>query len=751
MSKYLVIVESPAKARTINKYLGKDYSVKASVGHVIDLPVSRLGVDVENNFAPQYEVIKGKKKIVSEIAAEAKKAEKIFLAPDPDREGEAIAWHIADLIEKSASKRGPAPEIYRVLFNEITKKGVEAGMRSPSKVDLHKVDAQQARRILDRLVGYQLSPLLWDKVQRNLSAGRVQSVAVRLVVDRETEIKAFKAEEYWTLDVSLEGSKDRPFKARLFYQDGKKIELVSQEGADAAILALQKAPFFLKEVEKKERVRRPLPPFVTSTLQQDAARQLGFTAKKTMTLAQRLYEGVTLADGESVGLITYMRTDSTRLSADALTEARAWIGANFAPAYLPKEPQQYTRKASAQDAHEAIRPTSATHTPDSVADSLERDMLRLYTLIWRRFVASQMASALYDQTTFHIDAGRFGLRASGSILRFNGFLALYEEKREEGEEDSDRDDRLLPDLSAGEALTAREFHPEQHFTQPPPRYTEASLVKELEERGIGRPSTYAAIISTIQEKKYVEKVQNRFHPTELGKVVTQLLVAHFADILAPDFTARLESELDEIEGGTLTLQKTLSEFYKKFKPDLDAAKIAMTNLKRQEIKTDLSCPKCSAPILVKWGKNGEFLACSAYPDCTHTGEFSRGENGEIVPKAQEVSDAICTLCSAPMLVKRGRFGRFLACSRYPDCTGTQAIPIGVACPDCGAPLSERRSKRGKTFYGCTTYPACKFASWDKPLAEPCPQCGAKYLVEKTTKSGVSKRCAQRECGYKVEG
>lgn len=754
MPKYLLIVESPAKAKTINKYLGKDYIVKASVGHIMDLPVSRLGVDIAHDFAPEYEIIKGKKKVVDEITAAAKTAEKVFLAPDPDREGEAIASHIAELIRKGFSRKGAgtAPEIYRVLFNEITKKGIESGMKHPGVLNTGLVEAQQARRILDRLVGYQISPLLWDKVKRNLSAGRVQSVAVRLICDRESEIQAFKPEEYWSMDVMLLGSLPPAFKARLAQWKNKKLELPNQAETERHLAALKQSSFILSSIDKKERQRRPYAPFITSTLQQDAARRLGFTAKKTMMLAQRLYEGISLESGETVGLITYMRTDSTRLAQDAIDEARAFIGEQFSAGHLPATAPQYAKKAAAQDAHEAIRPTSVYRTPASLKQSLERDLFRLYELIWKRLLASQMSPALYDQTTFHISAGEYGLRATGSILRFKGFLSIYEDAAVEKESTSDDDsseDRSLPDLKQGETLKPLEFLPEQHFTQPPPRYTEASLVKELEERGIGRPSTYATIISTIQDKKYAEKVENRFHPTELGKVVTTLLVEHFQKILDPQFTAKLESELDDIEAGKRSSNTTLHDFYHTFKPDLEKAKLDMKNLKKQEIATDLSCPKCSAPMVIKWGKNGEFIACSAYPECKTTGEFARTEDGKIAIKEDEKVDDLCPKCGASMVVKRGRFGQFLACSAYPECKTTKAISIGVPCPDCGGPLAARTSKRGKVFFGCTTYPNCKFASWDKPVATPCPDCGSPYLVEKVNKTGTVVKCPKPGCSYKV--
>lgn len=773
MLKKLVIVESPAKAKTIGKYLGKGYVVKASIGHVKDLPTKTLGVDIAKNFEPTYEVIKGKKKVIDEIKEAALNAEVVYLATDPDREGEAIAWHISDEIKGNAKKAkktsakktttkkktdkvkeevadGPVP-IYRVLFNEITKKSVHEAIAHPQELDRKLFDAQQARRVLDRLVGYQISPLLWDKVQRGLSAGRVQSVAVRIVCEREQEIEAFKSTEYWSVHVKLEGSKLPLFNAKLNGKNGEKIEIGQTEAAEEIKSYLEKSDFLLKEVLKKERKRHPSPPFITSKLQQEAARKLGFTAKKTMMLAQRLYEGVELGEGESVGLITYMRTDSTRISNDALDEVRGYINERYGKDYLPDQANIYKTKKAAQDAHEAIRPTAMIHTPEHVAPFLEKDALRLYELIWKRFVACQMTSAIFDQTTFNILAGIYNLRATGSVMKFPGFISVYMEGKDESnqsEEEEDDAEKTLPDLAAGEKLKLHEIIPEQHFTQPPPRFTEASLVKELEEKGIGRPSTYASILSVIQDKKYVNKEEGKFRPSELGKIVNNLLTDNFPDILNVQFTAKMEDELDEVEEGKIAWTQALADFYVPFNQTLQKAKVNMKDIKRQEIATEFNCEKCGKAMVVKWGRHGEFMACSGYPDCKSTKEIQRGEGGAIRPQETPTSDEKCEKCTSPMIVKRGRFGAFLACSAYPNCKSTKAISIGVNCPQCNSALAERRSKRGKAFYGCTGYPKCTFALWDKPLNEACPQCGSKYLLQKySKKEGVKIKCPNKECAF----
>ncbi len=768
---YLVVVESPAKAKTIKKYLGRSYDVRASVGHVKDLPKSKMGVDIESgSFEPEYDVIKGKAKVLSEIKRAARTAERVFLATDPDREGEAIAWHISEEIGAG----GGDARVRRVLFNEITKSAIQKAIEHPIDLDRKKFDSQQARRILDRLVGYQISPILWDKVRRGLSAGRVQSVAVRLVVEREREIEAFLPEEYWTLDADLAAKLPPEFTAKLWRVDGEKAALKDEATTKGLAAEVEKASFVVQTVDRKERRRNPPPPFTTAKLQQDAANRLGFSPKKTMTLAQRLYEGVELGD-ETVGLISYMRTDSVRLSTEAVDAARVFIGEKYGKDHLPETPNVYKTKAkSAQEAHEAIRPTDLQWAPERVLPFFEaigeRDMYRLYELIWSRFVACQMVPAVYDQTTADISAARATFRATGSILKFPGYLAVYgakppeeeagaeEEKAENGNGPTDgekkNEERQLPPLEAGMDLRLVKLHPDQHFTQPPPRYNESSLVKEMEQRGIGRPSTYAAILETIQEKQYVEKVEKSFKPTHLGTLVTDELVRAFPREMDVAFTAGMEEKLDEIEDGNAAWRTVLQEFYGTFKEDLAKAKEKMRNVKRQEIETDLVCEKCGErKMVIKWGRNGEFLACPGYPECRNTMNFRR-EDGKVVPEKEEevaVEDK-CPDCGAAMVMKRGRFGRFLACTRYPDCKGTKPVSIGVTCPkECGGYISEKRSRRGKTFYGCSSYPKCDFVSWDRPRNEPCPTCGSAYLLDKySKKTGPFVACPNKECDYRRE-
>jgi DNA topoisomerase-1 len=755
----LVVVESPAKAATIKKYLGAGYVVKASVGHVKDLPKASMGIDVRHDFQPEYVVIEGKRKVIADIKAAAKKAGQVLLAPDPDREGEAIAWHIAEEI------RPANPNIQRVLFNEITKKAVNEAILHPRALDLHKFESQQARRVLDRLVGYEISPVLWSKVRRGLSAGRVQSVAVRLVVDREAEIKAFRPEEYWTIAVELEGSAPPPFTARVVRLDGEKAVL-SHEGQTSEVVALlSQASLRVAAVERKERRKNPPPPFITSRLQQEASSKLRFSPKRTMSLAQRLYEGIELGDEGPTGLITYMRTDSTRLSEDAVKDVRAWIADRYGEPSLPAEPNVFKSKKSAQDAHEAIRPTSTQYDPETVRRLLSQgadvrgareteDLVRLYTLIWNRFVACQMMPAVFDQTVIEIDAGRVGLRATGQVMRFAGYLAIYAEAQDDASPD-DESAGSLPDIHPDETLRLLGCQPEQHFTQPPPRFSEATLVRELEEKGIGRPSTYATILSTIQDRGYVEKKEGRLGPTELGVVVNGLLVKSFPEIVSSDFTALMEEQLDEVEEGAVDWVKLLRDFYEPFEQDLARAKVEMRDLKREEEPTREVCEKCGKPMVIKWGRNGYFLACSGFPECRNTKEYTRNADGTLtVQPATRPSDQICPSCSSPMVIRRGRFGEFLACSRYPDCKTTSAISLGVACPrpGCGGYLTEKRSRRGKTFFGCSNYSKtkCDFVSWDRPLAKPCPQCGAAFVVQKVSRAGVRLRCLAQGCGWTAE-
>ena len=819
MSKGLVIVESPAKAKTIQKYLGKGFTVDASFGHVKDLPKSTLGVDVENDFETEYVVIPGKEKVLAKLKKLALSADTIYLAPDPDREGEAIAAHLADELGSNGSGKkktkksiaADAIRIRRVTFNEITQRAVKAAFEQPRDIDQHLVDAQQARRVLDRLVGYQVSPLLWDKVRRGLSAGRVQTVALRLIVDREREIKAFEKKEYWTIDAHLAGPKPPAFDARFLGKGEEKIEVTNGEDAEKIRAALANADWVVRSAEKKERRRNPTPPFTTSKLQQDSSRKLRFSVKRTMMIAQRLYEGIELGEEGLVGLITYMRTDSTRVSPDAITEVREYVTNEYGTNYLPESPNTYKEKKEAQAAHEAIRPTSAMRHPDQVKQYLQEDEFKVYKLIWQRFVASQMNPAVFDQTTVDIDAKSgtdvFWFRVTGSVMKFDGFLKVYEESKEGKDEEDEELKHKLPPLETGQKLTLKELKPEQHFTEPPPRYNEASLVKELEERGIGRPSTYATILSTIQERQYATKIGGKFTPTEIGLVVTDLLVENFKDIFDFQYTARLEEELDEIEEGKETWTDTLAEFYKKFAKDLKYAEKHMENIKRMEKPTDEKCELCGAPLVIKWGKHGSFYACSTYdkenPDtCKFTKENPINlpdlDSADLQETAQE---EYCENCGRVMVLKRGRFGQFMACTGYPDCKTTRRldqgkrvpdIPLNEKCPDCGrnmiirhgrfgeftscsgypeckyvkqnfigvkcplcgeGELVEKRARKGNTFYGCSRYPKCKFTSAAKPIAEKCPDCGHDYLVERLRKDGPVIACPNKECDYEraVEG
>ncbi len=805
MAKGLVIVESPAKAKTIQKYLGRGYEVEASLGHVKDLPKSDLGVDVDNNFETQYQVIPGKEKILAKLKRLAKDADAIYLAPDPDREGEAIAWHLAAELGDGGTrkKKADGKRIMRVSFNEITKRAVEYAFRHPREIDQHLVDAQQTRRVLDRIVGYQVSPLLWDKVRRGLSAGRVQTVALRLIVDREHEIQKFEKKEYWTIDAHLQAGKAAAFDARFFGKNGEKLEVARQPESDAIMAAVKNAAWSVHSVEKHERRRNTYPPFTTSKFQQDASRKLGMSVKRAMMLAQRLYEGVELGDEGTVGLITYMRTDSTRVSVEALAEVREVIKRDYGDSYLPEEPNTFKWKQhGAQEAHEAIRPTSVSRHPDKLKKYLHEDELKVYKLIWQRFLASQMTPAVFYQTTVDIEAAgngdRYQFRVTGSVLNFDGFLKVYEESKETRDEEDEALRHKLPPLAEGQKLTLRGMKPEQHFTEPPPRYNEASLVRVLEERGIGRPSTYATILSTIQERQYVTKTPGRggkFIPTEIGLVVSDLLVDNFKDIFDPQYTARLEEELDEIEDGKEKWTDALQDFYRKFERDLSYAEKHMENIKRMEKPTDQKCERCGAPLVLKWGKHGSFFACSAYDkkdpnSCTFTKENPINLTDLDGAEMQETQsdEEYCENCGRPMVLKRGRFGQFMACTGYPDCKTTRRldqakkipdVPLDEKCPQCGrnlvlrhgrygefvscsgypeckwvkqnyigmkcplckdGELAEKKARRGNIFYGCSNYPKCHFTSASKPVAEPCPKCGSPYLLEKTTKEGTFLVC-----------
>jgi DNA topoisomerase-1 len=739
-------VESPSKAKTIQKYLGREYIVKASVGHVKDLPKSKLGVDPKKGFEPDYQLIPSKIKVMEELRKASKLVPELYLATDPDREGEAIAWHINEELKSKGKK------VHRVLFNSITKPSVLEAMSHPQKLNADKYHAQQARRVLDRLVGYKISPLLWDKVRRGISAGRVQSVALRLIVDRETEIKAFKPTEYWKLDGLFE--KDAvEIKAHLFKTDGKDPELPNKATMDKLLAALQGCPWTVSNIEQKERSRRPTAPFITSRLQQEGARKLGFSAKKTMTLAQRLYEGVDLGDLGTHGLITYMRTDSVRIEPGALESVRTYITGHYGKEFLPAEPNVYKSKKSAQEAHEAIRPTSLDFNPERVQHFLEKDEFRLYQLIWNRFVASQMTPAQYDQTAVDfVTQDKAGheqvFRATGSVMKFAGFTAVYSESEEEGASEHDHPLRL-PAIAVGDKITLKSLSPTQHFTQPPPRYTDASLIRDLEEKGIGRPSTYASILSNIQDREYVEKREGRYYPSELGTVVTELLVGSFPEILNTEFTAGMEDQLDEIEEGNKDWKKIMSTFWKPFEKTLEAAKKHMKNVKRQEVPTDIACEKCGHTMVIKWGKLGSFLACSNYPACKNTQDFKKDDQGKIVIIPKEFTDKKCEKCQSPMVIKSGKFGKFLACSDYPNCKYTQAITLGIPCPVCNeGEIAQKQSRYRRVFYSCNRWPKCNFALWDKPIQIPCPQCKFPILTEKITKrAGLMHKCSKKECGF----
>ena len=732
MVKSLVIVESPAKARTLGKYLGKDFHVVASVGHVKDLPRKSIGVEIEADFEPEYVVIPGKKRVMQEIKKQAKLVDDVYLASDPDREGEAIAFHIVNELRKGDGKK---KKYFRMLIHEITKRGVSSAIEGAVEFDetrKHIFDAQQARRVLDRLVGYQISPILWKKVQAGLSAGRVQSVAVRFVVEREREVRAFVPEEYWTLVSRMKGSKDPEFNVKLVKKEGKKLRVGTEADMNAIMAELEAGSFTLADVTRKQRLRSPIPPFITSKLQQEAARKLRFTAKQTMAVAQRLYEGIELPDEGPVGLITYMRTDSVRIADEALQEVREYIGKAHGAEYLPEKPNYYKNRKNIQDAHEAIRPTSSMRTPENIKKHLSDEEFKLYDLIWKRFVASQMSQARFDQTVFEVVNGPYSFNAQADILTFPGFLSLYEEGKDAANGENGNGSETLPILEAGETLACTAMEKKQNYTQPPARFTEASLVKEMEERGIGRPSTYATILSTIQDKGYVNKNKGKFVPTELGELITDLLMVSFPEIMDADFTADLENRLDDVEEGSVQWRKLLATFYEPFARQLEEAKDGMRNVKREAIPTDVDCPACGKKMVIRWGKRGSFLACSGYPECRTTMEYERDENGKVIPremKQEDVGD--CPKCGAKLLVRNGRFGRFISCSTYPDCDYRASYSTGAKCPreDCDGNLVEKRTRKGRTFYGCSKYPACDFATWNEPVAQKCPSCGVDSMVK----------------------
>jgi DNA topoisomerase I len=840
MARSLVIVESPAKAKTINKYLGRDYTVKASLGHVMDLPKKTLGillpedqngnkkkkkrkrrskagekkeevkkvpkpvvVTAENIFEPTLEIIPGKIKVITDLRKAAEKATNVYLATDPDREGEAISAHLLDALAERKSDR---PKFRRVMFNEITPRAIKAAFAKAGDVDSNLVDAQQARRVLDRLVGYKISPLLWNKVRRGLSAGRVQTVALRLIVEREQQIKAFVPQEYWTIHAMLEAGEPPIFEAKLAKYKGEDLEVPNQEAADKIVAAVSKAKWQVASVAQKEKKRNPPPPFTTSKLQQAAYNRLRYTAKRTMALAQRLYEGVELGEEGSVALITYMRTDSVHVSNDALAEVRDLIPKRFGSDYLPEKPNFFKSKKDAQEAHEAVRPTDVTRAPEDVRKYLDDDLFKLYQLIWQRFVASQMLPAIFDQTSIDISAGDYTFRATGSVQKFDGYLRVYQmpvagADREDDEKDEEGEGKSLPRVEEGQSLRLEQIRPDQHFTEPPPRYTEATLVKELEEKGIGRPSTYAAIISTIVEREYVRKDQGRFTPTMLGERVSMLLVKSFEDIFDLTFTARLEDELDEIEEGKLQWREAVREFWDKFVIDLDKADEEMLSYKAgiptgkkcekcgqgellerisrhgfflgcsrypdcdfiQDMAPELSegaegenkveyCDNCGKEMAIKRGRFGAFLACSGYPDCKTTRRLVAGTR--IAHQPDEPLDEKCQLCGNGLVKKHGRFGEFIGCSGYPKCKYTRPITLGIKCPKCNEGEFVRRGSAGKggrgrprVFYGCSRYPDCDFTTPHMPLAEPCPKCGAPFIVEKKTKIGTVRSCLKEGCDW----
>ena len=732
METSLVIVESPAKAKTINKYLGPSYKVMASMGHVRDLPKSKLGVDVDKDFEPQYVVIPERRKVVTEIKKAAEDAAAVILAADPDREGEAICWHLSALLEDSHKP------ISRVLLHEITKTAVEQAIQHPGPLDRNMFEAQQTRRILDRLVGYLISPVLWKKVGRGLSAGRVQSIALRLICEREKEIRAFKTEEYWTIYAHLTAANPPPFRATLVRIDGKKANVPNAAAAEAIVADLKKAEFVLADVKVREKRKTPPPPYITSTLQQEAFRILRYPVKKTMSIAQKLYEGLPVGDRGPVGLITYMRTDSVRVSAEAQAWARKCIESRFSPRHVPAKPHVYKNKSQAQDAHEAIRPTSCDLGPEAVRPYLKREEFALYQLVWNRFLASQMATALLEETEFAVVAGAYKFQAKGEVMKFEGYMAVYP-NRENGEKET------LPAAQPGEklALSGAGVEPKQSFTQPPPRYTEGTLVKELEAKGIGRPSTYAPIITTLQGRTYVYKDQGKFIPTDLGMFVTDFLVQNFSDLMEVKFTARMEEELDMIEEGRRPRLESLRSYYARLDRDLKEG-MKVESVKATGIPLEESCPKCGKPLVIKSGKFGRFKACTGYPACDFKDAMVKKEIIALEEK--------CPTCGAHLVKRWGRFGQFIACSDYPKCkyVKKEQEDTGIACPNgCGGSILKRKTRRGKFFYGCNKFPECRFATWDEPVAQPCPKCGRPFVLRKTTKKdGTFVRCLDEACGWR---
>ncbi len=786
MAKDLVIVESPAKAKTINRFLGDSYRVEASMGHLKDLPVNELGVEIEDGFKPHYVVIEGKEKILNKLKKTAKKSDRVYLAADPDREGEAICWHIAGEIQDNS-------EVRRVLFQEITKNSIKEAFENPTSIDMNKVNAQQARRILDRLVGYKLSPLLWKKVQRGLSAGRVQSVALRIIVDREKEIEAFEPEEYWTVKGLFANRESSEFTAKLVKKDDSKIDIGNEREVEKTVEELKELTYNISKLKAKEKKRKPYPPFITSHLQREAHKVFNFSVKKTMMLAQRLYEGKELGGYGTVGLITYMRTDSYRVSKSSVMAMRDYVEGEYGEDYLSSSPRIYKAGEDAQDAHEAIRPTSMEFPPEKIKSHLEKDELKLYKLIWGRFAASQMGPAVYDSTKVELSGGDYLFRAKGSRMKFKGFMEAYPYVRS-------KKDVILPDLKKGEQVELKDLDPKQHFTKPPARYSEATLVKELENNGVGRPSTYANILTKIQNKDYVSRKKNRFHPSDLGMIVSDLLVENFKDLLDIGYTARMEEVLDKVEEGKVDWVEALKDFYTNFKEDLEKARDEMESLKKPPEPTDQECPKCGAQLMKRTGRFGEFLGCSKYPKCDYTQEIEGSEDED-----EELPEIDCPNCEKEMIVKSGRYGKFLACSGHPDCKTTLNLAekedgsieleknaiLDEKCPECGSVLAKKRggsgtftacstypdcryikaqktgvkcpeedcegeivvkkTRGGKEFYGCDKYPDCEYALWNLPVDRKCPECGFDFLArkERKTKADVI-YCPSDDCDYSKE-
>ncbi|MBE6636367.1 MAG: type I DNA topoisomerase [Ruminococcaceae bacterium] len=742
MAQNLVIIESPFKAPTIKNYLGSNYKVIASKGHLRDLPKSTLGVDIENGFEARYINIRGKGDTIKELKKEAKSAAKIFFATDPDREGEAISWHLANVLGI------PIEKTRRITFNELTKSAIKSAIKEPRNIDIELVNSQQARRILDRIVGYKLSPFLWKTVRSGLSAGRVQSAATRIIVDRENEIRAFIPKEYWTIDADLATANGGRLTAHFYGRNGEKTDLADRESAEAVLDLVEGRPFALTSLKKAVRTRHPAPPFTTSTLQQEASRKLGFQTQRIMRVAQELYEGINLgsANGGVQGLITYMRTDSLRVSADAVAMAKSYILEKFGDAHYPQQPRSYRAKAGAQDAHEAIRPSNVALEPELIKKHLTNDQYKLYKLIWSRFVASQMAAAEFDTVNAEFDVNGCLFRASGSTIRFGGFLAVYDDAEEDEAKRAH-----LPELTEGEVLTCLSLLPEQHFTEPPARYNEGSLIKFLEEKGIGRPSTYAPIVTTIIARGYVEREGKSLKPTELGEITTDIMVKHFPDIVNYAFTAQMEDKLDNIASGESDVQTVLSDFYEGFAKHLEEAEKTVTkeDIVIPEKETDIVCDKCGARMVIRQGRFGKFAACPNYPTCKNTKAIDK--DGNLLEKTEtaEKTGQLCELCGSEMLKRHGRYGEFLACSNYPKCKNAKPIlkPVGVPCPKCGGDIVARNGKNRSFYYACDQYPTCDFRSWDKPTNEKCPDCGAILYVKKGKKLLV---CNAEGCNYKKE-